>query len=65
MFGVSQSRERDAFDTLAETVRSNANSRSGEAVFWAAQQATRAPSLILEALERDSAPESARRRCSP
>jgi HEAT repeat protein len=59
VFGVSQSPEPGAFDTLASLARTGATpALRAEAVFWIAQSNNdKAPAIILEALEKDAAPE--------
>jgi HEAT repeat protein len=59
VFGVSQSKEPPAFDTMAALVRDHANARiRSEAVFWIAQKSdARAPKIIMDALEKDPSPE--------
>ena len=55
MFGVSQSREADAFDVLLGLARTDSSPRiRGEAIFWLAQKAgQKAAAAITERIEQD------------
>ena len=55
VFGISQSRETGAIDTLIDTARSNDQaSVRGEAIFWLSQKAgQKAAAAITERIEQD------------